>query len=1038
MSNWREMLKEAKELFDDGFIDEAEYKQLKAEALAVRAEEKGAAKTPNSGAKASDTFAGKTSFSRDAKGGNASDTFSGGTQFYQNTAFNNQPSTEYLGEIGQYFLVEEIGVGGMGNVYRAKHKIEAFAQQTSEIAIKLMKPELATDEEFRNRFIREASTGRNLNHNNIAQIYDVIPESDGRLGLVMELVDGKELEELIPSDGMDMREALPIIKQIVAGVEYLHSKGVIHRDLKPENIMVSSKGIVKILDMGIAKNTMQENTNQTQTGTALGTPLYMAPEQLNAKDVEPSADNYAVGLIVYKMLSGRLPWKKGAGAGDILAAKFGGQLEPFKGKNAFVASIVMEMLTVMVDSRPSLSKFLRHLSVSPQKQQEILKKEAIKALQIWADRLERQIKELSKQYSKDKQTLLALSNLSYRKQWMEKSKDWKIRLQKTEQDIPKILQQAETRGNEQKALEKSLKEQAGILEKKLQKAEQELKDVPEFQKFVSKISFQKKSHESLEKWQKRLNELNNSLSKTIEQGHQRLKEIEQEKIRLEQAKIKREEARKEEEKNKKRVAELEGQLIIVRAKYIPIIEKEEQRAKQLQKRVTEVKKEHQEAIKQREVIDLELKNFMKKRAQIAPAKNFIQQEMQKKEVERHALENSMLAFGKANRINTLNAEIYQLEEKLKKVIVFAESVPQQKQDILKKKETAQKTIKAKKIYCDGLVHSHQELRSRISRHKEEQNQEEEAILWELRELAKKGNKFRSHYLNAGSKSSAQKTKPKKKQKKSKQPKGSLKEMILIPKGDFLMGALPNDSNAGKAEYPRHQVQISKSFWMGKYPVTQGFWEEVMGYNNSKFQGDDHPVEKVSWFDCIQFCNQLSEKEGLQPVYHVSGAEVSCNWDASGYRLPTEVEWEYAARSSGNIPTAKARPEGGTVGWDAARGEQKSTLYAGSNTSDSVAWYSTNSEKSTQPVGEKEPNAFGLHDMAGNVWEWVWDIFDKNAYKKRRNGITDPTGPASGKERINRGGCWYSAESATRLSFRCGDQPYVANSFLGFRIVRLEE
>ena len=1018
MSNWREMLREAKELFDDGFIDEDEYKQLKAEALTIRSQEKGTGQTPAPKPPVTDTFAGTTSFS---------DTFRGETQFSA-AGFSNvtQSKGGELGEIGQYLLIEEIGKGGMGNVYRAKHKVETYAKQTGDVAIKLMKSELAGDEEFRNRFISEAFTGRTLFHENIAKIYDVIPERDGRLGLVMELVDGKELQELIPSEGMDLQAALPIIKQIVAGVEYLHQNNVIHRDLKPENIMVSAQGEVKILDMGIAKNTAQENITQTQTGTALGTPVYMAPEQLNAKNVAPSADAYAVGLIVYKMLSGHLPWDKSAGAGDILAAKFGGQLKPFAGKNAFVAMIVMEMLSVMVGSRPSLANFLQRLSVSPEKQRQLLEKETLRALQIWADRLERQIREISQRYLDDKDTLLALSTLSYKKQWLENPEDWKSRLEKTEQNIPRILQEAELRNAKQKELLQVLTERAEELEKLLINAKEELKDVPEFQLFCNKISLQRKNKEALEKWQTRLQELHSAIARSIEQGHQRLiemeREKEQEEIRLEQARIKREEAKKEAEKNKKKVAALEQQLMSIRAKYAPIIQAEAQKKEELLECMTEKKKEYSMLEKETEEIETELKNFEKKRGQAISKKKYYQEQIQKKEVDLYALRASTFVFGKADKITALQNDIYALHKNLEQLIEIEAGAAKQRREILERRKIAKTVITAKNTFEKGLQDSLQELEKGILEQQRKQEQEENTILGELQELAQKGKEFRSEYLDLSSppsakKQAAQKSKSKPKQEKSKQSEAPFhaKEMVLIPKGAFLMGALPTDPSTTKTEHPQHTVHISRDYWIGKYPVTQGFWEEVMGHHDAKFRGQAHPVEKVAWNTCLAFCNKLSEKEGLQPVYSFTGSQVHCNWDASGYRLPTEAEWEKAAR-----------------------GGRNNQIFSGLNTPTVVAWYHNNSEQTTHPVGQKQPNGYGIYDMSGNVWEWCWDYFDKNAYQKRAKKTIDPRGPDFGKERVNRGGSWYSAESATRVSFRCGDQPFVANSFLGFRIVRLDK
>ena len=209
--------------------------------------------------------------------------------------------------------------------------------------------------------------------------------------------------------------------------------------------------------------------------------------------------------------------------------------------------------------------------------------------------------------------------------------------------------------------------------------------------------------------------------------------------------------------------------------------------------------------------------------------------------------------------------------------------------------------------------------------------------------------------------------------------------VLIPVCEFMMGALPDDEDGHDREKPCHKVEITKDFYAGKYPVTQALWELVMGNNPSKFKGANRPVENVSWFDCVEFCNKLSKLEGKEPVYTINGENVTCNWKAKGYRLLTEAEWEYCARANQN------------------------TLYSGSNNLDEVAWYSKNSGKETHLVGLKKANGFGLYDMSGNVWEWVWDWLDKKGYQSRPvtggKPTSNPRGPTSGSRRVFRGGSW---------------------------------
>jgi formylglycine-generating enzyme required for sulfatase activity len=199
------------------------------------------------------------------------------------------------------------------------------------------------------------------------------------------------------------------------------------------------------------------------------------------------------------------------------------------------------------------------------------------------------------------------------------------------------------------------------------------------------------------------------------------------------------------------------------------------------------------------------------------------------------------------------------------------------------------------------------------------------------------------------------------------------EMVSIPGGTFQMG-----SNSGDAdEKPVHSVTIS-SFYMGKTEVTQGLWQALMGENPATFQnGKNYPVEQVSWDDCIKFINKLNDL--------------------------TEGEWEYACRAG-------------------TSGDRYGDL-------DEIAWYSDNSGGSTQPVGQKKPNTFGLYDMLGNVWEWCQDMYDENFYS---NSPAQNPRAGSGSGRVFRGGGWEDGAGGVRSAFRGGVPGYRCDG-IGFRL-----
>jgi formylglycine-generating enzyme required for sulfatase activity len=241
------------------------------------------------------------------------------------------------------------------------------------------------------------------------------------------------------------------------------------------------------------------------------------------------------------------------------------------------------------------------------------------------------------------------------------------------------------------------------------------------------------------------------------------------------------------------------------------------------------------------------------------------------------------------------------------------------------------------------------------------------------------------------------------------------KMIFIPGGTFTMGDVWGDGYSD--ELPTHEVTLS-SFYISNYEVTQELYLEVMGTNPSYFSGDNLPVEEVSWYDAVEFCNALSQREGLTPAYTISGTSVTWNQNANGYRLPTEAEWEYAA--------------GG--------GSSNRTKWAGTNNESSLgiyAWYSSNSDNKTHPVGVKEPNSLGLYDMSGNVYEWCWDWYDSGYYSNSPSN--NPTGPSTGSDRVLRGGSWGSSGATyCRVADRGSFDPSVRGSYYGFRLLRNAE
>ena len=227
----------------------------------------------------------------------------------------------------------------------------------------------------------------------------------------------------------------------------------------------------------------------------------------------------------------------------------------------------------------------------------------------------------------------------------------------------------------------------------------------------------------------------------------------------------------------------------------------------------------------------------------------------------------------------------------------------------------------------------------------------------------------------------------------------LDSMVFVQGGSFTMGSEEADKEASNDEKPQHEVRLS-DYHIGKYPVTQAQWEAVMGKNPSRFQGcPDCPVEMMTWKECQTFLEKLSALTGQR------------------FNLPTEAQWEYAAR--GGQP-----------------GKGQHYKYSGSIDLDKVAWHGGNSDKKTHPVGGKDPNALGLHDMSGNVWEWCRDRYDSRYYQQWKDKVViDPLSTSSVESFVLRGGSCFSVPQDCRVALRVSVRAGYPHYLVGFRLQR---
>jgi formylglycine-generating enzyme required for sulfatase activity len=237
------------------------------------------------------------------------------------------------------------------------------------------------------------------------------------------------------------------------------------------------------------------------------------------------------------------------------------------------------------------------------------------------------------------------------------------------------------------------------------------------------------------------------------------------------------------------------------------------------------------------------------------------------------------------------------------------------------------------------------------------------------------------------------------------------ELVRIPAGSFPMGSPEDEEGRFEHEGPLHTVEVS-AFRCMRYPVTRSLYSEVMGKDPGWPEGeaDDRPVNNVSWHDAVAFCNRLSEREGLKPCYRIAGEQATWDRQATGFRLPTEAEWEYACRA------------GTSSRWSWGDDPEEARHHA---------WFGENSDGHPHPVGRKKPNLWGLHDVHGSVWEWCWDWFAPY----RAQAEEDPIGPESGLGRVVRGGSFANTPRILRSAYRNWVVPESRNRNFGFRCVR---
>jgi formylglycine-generating enzyme required for sulfatase activity/serine/threonine protein kinase len=932
---------------------------------------------------------------------------------------------------GRYRIIRKLGEGGMGLVYLA----EDTELGNEKVAIKFIPPMLANNTRAINNLKKEAQTARQLSHPNIVRLHDLHTDGHQKF-LVMEHIEGRTLEQVLDGrkdNKITFAQLLPIAEQIAAGLDYAHKKKVLHRDLKPSNIMIAKDGVVKLLDFGIAREMKDSYTRVTGKETS-GTLPYMSPQQLMGEQPTVSMDIYSFAAVIYECLSGHPPFymgdireqikskiptelvglspsinnailsalakapsKRPNKASELIAMLTGKKKAPIykdtldhsktinikvekakvrkKRTKIFVAIIILVLLLAGVFVVRDYQNRERQRADVKKKQEDLFK-----AWNIQNDAEKVVEKNDYTQAIKLLDKLIAEYPGTQYAQWASTKKPiWQKALEDERQNrllVTTLLSQAETLKKEG-LLDKSLEAVGEVLT--LEPANEQAK------KFQIDLISAIEKNKSQEERERNFNTYFNA-------GYDSESKRDWEKAIEEY--IKALAVKPDDDGAKDKLATCQHNLYLQKA--------EEAEG---QDDLSEAINYYTKALsyKQVESTQTKLDSAQQKVLQNKTGEEKRVQEYYKwlKQAQDSEQQGDLVAavklYQKAQeftdeplswKIDSLNARIATRMAEAEKQKVLEEEkqrkLKEEKQEKLLEAERQEKQAR----YAELL--SYAKARDNKEQGKDALKALDEAlVLYPGDREASALKKKIDGYYNISS---------------GKIVTNSIgMKLVFIPAGGFVMGSPSSESQRDNDEGPQHKVTISKSFYMGIYEVTQEQYQAVMGNNRSYFKGENLPAERVSWNDAVEFCKKLSRKEGKT------------------YRLPTEAEWEYACRAGTTTPFNT----GETISTECAN-------YYGNYT------YGNGHKglyrQKTTPVGSFSPNAFGLYDMHGNVWEWCQDRYDSKYYSN--SPTVDPQGPSKGQYRVLRGGSWLNTWGC-RSALRFKDKPNKRGGDFGFRVVSLD-
>jgi formylglycine-generating enzyme required for sulfatase activity len=919
---------------------------------------------------------------------------------------------------GRYRVARRLGEGGMGSVWLAEdEKLDG-----RKVAIKMLPSVLAGKKGAYRQVKAEALMAMKLSHSNIATVRAFEEDEGGNPFLVMDYIDGEGLDDILAERGpLGEEETLRLLGPVAAALDYAHSQGVVHRDVKPGNVMVRKDGTPFVLDFGIARE-IQETMTRVTGKLSSGTLLYMSPEQLNGDAPKAAQDVYSFAAMAYECLTGAPPFARGQIEWQIVNKSPEGLPESV---GEALRKGVMAGLAKEARGRPGSCAAV--LGGKTGKNSESRSADS-----------ENRMADSEKVGGARKRggwgwvaALAVAAGVGAGVWWWggkdagKATEDPAIAGEPPAAPVETRLEAAspeeEGTGAEVPVVQEvpeTAQQAADEASAKLEEAAAEEDDGAKWQAEQEAINAARTSIDILQRHArdsaKGLEVYRKSpmgLSSHIEAAEAAAKELESVQMPTTGAEAAERIAAARTVSGK--LMEEMGWLTQNKAARDAAAKVEEEIAFTLDGPLAEYEAAKWAAVKHRDGTKarkagndaLAAGEFGTAEAKLREAKALLGEalgqakafrakqrlESAKKYAKEQMWEQCLGMANEALEAEPGNAEAKKLkgeaEGNLKPSIVLKATVGGREvaarvtEGVAQSGRTTPLTVGLERgeSYTFALEYEAggKKYAGRKTVEAKEWGATEAMVALEERPAVREGTR-------AGERTTV---------------RAGGREVALrwCPAGTFTMGSpagLFREEFMRHDDETQHRVTLTLGFWMAETEVTQGLWKGVMGDNPAHFKyGDEYPVESVTWRWCQTFVQALNDR-----------------WPQDGMRwaLPTEAQWEYACRAGSTGP------------------------YAGSGKLDEMGWYENNSGRQTHPVGQKKPNAWGLHDMHGNVWEWCADWY--GAYPS--GSVTDPTGPSQGSGRVQRGGSWLMFAHSCRSADRYYDYPDWDSYGSGLRVALL--